>query len=197
MHATTRLAHLLELADKGPALRAALAEELASLLTDWPADCPTEMRGACEALLARAAREVDGDVRARLRQRFHAHLDLAARVLPPEERVLPPEENIGRGLIEMARSGGDLSAPLAQALNLPHGRAEEILSDPSGHALAIACKGLQLGRAAYSTLALLLGGNDEAEQYYARLDAYDAITGSDAAEQLQGWRNSGLTQHAA
>ena len=39
-----RLAHLLELADKGPALRAALAEEVASLLVDWPNDCPLEMR---------------------------------------------------------------------------------------------------------------------------------------------------------
>lgn len=190
MHATTRLAHLLELADKGPALRAALAEELATLLSDWPSDCPVEMRGACEALLARAAREVDDDVRARLRQRFQTHPDLAAR-------MLPPEENVGRSLIEMARGGSDLSAPLAQALNLPRSRAEEILSDPSGHALAIACKSLQLGRAAYSTLALLLGGNDDTAQYYARLDAYDAIGVSDAAQRLQDWRASGMAQHAA
>ena len=59
MHGTPRLAHLLELADKGPALRAALAEEVAELLIDWPSDCPQEMRGVCEALLANAAREVD------------------------------------------------------------------------------------------------------------------------------------------
>jgi hypothetical protein len=190
MHATTRLAHLLELADKGPALRAALAEELATLLIDWPGDCPVDMRGACEALLARAAREVDGDVRARLRQRFHAHPDLATR-------LLPADENIGRGLIETVRGGGDLVSPLAQALNLSHGRAEEILSDPSGQALAIACKALQLGRAAYSTLALLLGGNDEAVQYYARLDAYDAIGIPDAAQQLQEWRASDMAQRAA
>jgi hypothetical protein len=190
MHATTRLAHLLELADKGPTLRAALAEELASLLTDWPDDCPVEMRGACEALLARAAREVDGDVRARLRQRFHAHPDMAAR-------VLPSEENIARNLIETARGGGDLSTPLARALNLPRSRAEEILSDPSGHALAIACKGLQLARAAYSTLAMLLGGTGEIAQYYARLDAYDAMSVSDAVQQLQGWRTGGMIQHAA
>ncbi len=52
---SSRLAHLLELADKGPTLRAALAEEVAEMLTDWPADCPPEMRATCEALLAQAA----------------------------------------------------------------------------------------------------------------------------------------------
>jgi hypothetical protein len=194
MHATTRLAHLLELADKGPALRAALAEELASLLTDWPGDCPVEMRGACEALLARAAREVDSDVRARLRQRFHAYPDLAARVLPPEE---PREENIGRSLIEAAREGVDLSAVLARALNLSRGRAEEILCDPSGHAVAIACKNLQIPRAVYSTLTMLLGGKDDVTDCYARLDLYDAMSVAYAAEQLQGWRTGDMTQHAA
>src|SRR6185437_13129648 len=190
MHATTRLAHLLELADKGPALRAALAEELASLLTEWPGDCPLEMRGACEALLARAAREVDGDVRSRLRQRFQAHPDLAAR-------VLPPEEDIGRNLIETARAGGDIAALLAPALNLPRSRADEILSDTSGHALAIACKNLQIPRAAYSTLVMLPGGKGDVTDCYARLDLYDAMSVAYAAEQLQSWRARDVTQHAA
>ena len=45
MSGTQRLINLLELADQGPAMRAALAEEVAELLTDWPADCPAEMRG--------------------------------------------------------------------------------------------------------------------------------------------------------
>jgi hypothetical protein len=46
-------------------------------------------------------------------------------------------------------------------------------------------------------LALLLGGNDEAAQYYARLDAYDAISASDATQQLQDWRASDMAQRAA
>ena len=68
--ATARLVHLLELAEQGPTLRAALAEEVAELLTNWPGDCPNEMRGACEALLARAAREVDDTILARLEVRL-------------------------------------------------------------------------------------------------------------------------------
>jgi hypothetical protein len=44
MTTNPRLAHLLELADKGPTLRAALAEEAANLLMEWPDDCPAEMR---------------------------------------------------------------------------------------------------------------------------------------------------------
>ena len=59
MAASQKLSHLLQLADQGPALRAALAEEVAELLTNWPADYPESMRDVCEALLAKAARDVD------------------------------------------------------------------------------------------------------------------------------------------
>ena len=84
MSASQKLSHLLQLADQGPALRAALAEEVAELLTDWPADYPDSMRGVCEALLAKAAREVDAATRARLRVQLYADPDLAGRVLPRE-----------------------------------------------------------------------------------------------------------------
>jgi hypothetical protein len=189
MHATARLTHLLDLANKGPALRAALAEEVAELLTNWPSDCPVEMRGACEALLARASREVDDNVLARLRVCLYADPALAARVLP--------RPGIGRDLVEIARDGGDIAASLAQALNLPHARAGEILSDPSGLALAIACKSLRLSRAAFSTLTMLLGHKDDIAQTYARLDVYDAMGAWEAARQLQGWRTSDAVAHAA
>ena len=43
MHATARLTHFWNW-PKGPALRAALVEEVAELLTVWPADCPHDMR---------------------------------------------------------------------------------------------------------------------------------------------------------
>ena len=188
MHATSRLAHLLELADKGPALRAALAEEVAELLTDWPSDCPVEMRGACEALLARAAREVDTKIRARLRVRLYSDPALSARVLPRDE---------GISLIEIARDGGDIAASLAQALCLSNSRVEDILSDSSGHALATACKGARLSRTAFSTLAMLVIRNGDIAQTHARLDAYDAMSVMQAVEQLQAWRASDLAQHAA
>jgi hypothetical protein len=188
MYATARLAHLLELAQKGPALRAALAEEVAELLIDWPGDCPKEMRGPCEALLARAAREVDSKIRARLWVRLHADPALAARVLPRNETV-------SHDLIAAARKDGDIRAPLAQALNLPPARVEEILADPSGRALAVVCKGLRLSRVTYSTLAVLTGSKEQPD--YARLDRYDAVETPDAVRQLQDWRITSAVQHAA
>ncbi|HEY5346720.1 MAG TPA: hypothetical protein VIJ72_00900, partial [Rhizomicrobium sp.] len=82
--AKARLAHLLELADKGPSLRAALAEEVAELLMDWPADYPSAMRATFEALLEKAARDVDDDTRKRLMARIGSDPadPLAARILP-------------------------------------------------------------------------------------------------------------------
>ena len=65
---------LLDLANWGPSMRAALAEEVAELLVNWPADCPMEMRAACEAVLARTAREVDEDARTRLRTKLRIEL---------------------------------------------------------------------------------------------------------------------------
>ena len=49
MSASHKLSHLLQLADQGPVMRAALAEEVAELLTAWPADYPAGMQGVCEA----------------------------------------------------------------------------------------------------------------------------------------------------
>ena len=190
MNATTRLAHLLELADKGPALRAALAEEVAELLTNWPSDCPREMRGACEALLARAARDVDVKIRARLRVRLYADPALAAR-------VLPRDETLSTQLTEIARKGGDVLGALSRALDLPADRVRDILAESSGQALAVACKGSRLSRAAFSTLAILTGSSDDSPRGYARLDRYDAINTADAALQLQAWRKGGVVPHAA
>ena len=67
MVASQKLSHLLQLADQGPALRAALAEEVAELLVAWPADYPDSMSGIFETLLAKAARDVDAATRTRLR----------------------------------------------------------------------------------------------------------------------------------
>jgi hypothetical protein len=190
MHATTRLAHLLELAEQGPTLRAALAEEVAELLIEWPGDCPTDMRGACEALLARAAREVDDNILARLQARLSVDAALAAR-------VLPGGEFLGRNLIQAARRGSDVMVPLAKALNLSPAHARELFSDPSGHALALACKALRLSRAAFSTLAIILGRKSDITQSYATLNIYDATNAAQATEQLQIWRASDAVQHAA
>src|SRR5690349_4331787 len=97
--ASQKLSHLLQLADQGPALRAALAEEVAELLGNWPSDYPDHMRGICEALLAKAARDVDHATRARLRVLLYSNPELAHRVLP---RAPQP-------LVEKARSGNNLT----------------------------------------------------------------------------------------
>ena len=179
MTANPRLTHLLELADKGPALRAALAEEVAALLMDWPADCPAEMRPVFENLLSKTAREVDADTRARLRVQLFADRQLAARLLPREQNPVTP-------LLETARNGGNVAAALAVLLGVDEARAQEILGDASGQALALACKGAGLNRAAYSTLALL--ALPHGENPAARLAAHDSVTTLEAARTLRAWR---------
>ena len=54
MAASQKLSHLMQLAEQGPALRAALADEVSELLAAWPSDYPESMRGICEALLTKA-----------------------------------------------------------------------------------------------------------------------------------------------
>lgn len=178
MTAHTRLAHLLELADKGPTLRAALAEEVAELLTAWPADYPAEMRAICETLLARAARDVDPDTRARLRVRLYADPELSARILPREAP--------SRSLIEAARSGEDVAHHLAERLGVDDACAAQILADDSCVQLAAAAKAADLGRPAFSALVVLTF----AAATRAQLDAYDAISVSDAARRLRDWRHA-------
>ena len=186
MSGTERLLNLLSLADKGPAMRAALAEEVAELLTDWPADCPLEMRGACEALLARAAQEVDDDTRARLRIRLYADRALAAWVLPREA----PDKT----LVDSARAGEPIVPRIARTLGISENLARDILEDQSGHALAVAAKAIGLNRATFSAVALLAQPGGDLGACYARLDAFDAISASEAARELRRWSGQ---QHAA
>jgi hypothetical protein len=180
MTTNPRLAHLLDLAGKGPALRAALAEEAASLLMEWPSDCPAEMKPVFENLLAKTAREVDADTRARLRVQLYADRALAARVLP--------RENTAASLIETARESGDVAPALSELLGLDAAHIRRILADDSGEALATAAKGGGITRAAYSTLALLTlpAGHDAA----LRLEAWEKISTLDAARRLREWRGA-------
>ncbi len=187
MSGTQRLTNLLELAAQGPAMRAALAEEVAELLTDWPLDCPAEMRGPCEALLARAAREVDEDTKIRLRIRLYADPSLAARILPRE-----PQD---RCLVESARAGEDIAPRIARALGLSETIAHDILADQSGHSLAVAAKSLGLNRAAFSSLVLLSQSQTDILAAQTRLEAWGAISAVEAAREMRRW--NGDAQHAA
>ena len=177
--ATGRLSHLLELADQGPALRAALAEEVAEILCHWPDDCPQTMRPVCETLLARCARDVEPAARARLRVMLYANPSLSARVLP---RQTPDCV-----LVETARAGGDVGAKLAGALGLDRQTVRDILHDESGEKLVIACRAAGIDRAAFSALALTIGPRRGPAATYALLDSFDTITAGEARRRLCAW----------
>jgi len=180
MAASQKLSHLLQLAGQGRALRTALAEEVAELLIHWPPDYPESMRVICEALLARAAHDLDAATRARLRVQLYAHPELVSRVLPRQSAAL--------GLVETARQGGDLAMMLALRLGVDKKTAEKVLTDQSGVALAMACKGVGLDRVAFSTLALLAHPGRDRIHSYAVLDVFDSVPTSEAERVLRGWR---------
>jgi hypothetical protein len=180
MAASQKLSYLLELADQGPALRAALAEEVAELLVNWPADYPHHMREICEALLAKAAHDVDAQTQARLRVLLYSDPHLSHRVLP--------RNSASQALIEKARGCGNLTSVLAEGLGVDDRMAGEILGDDSGTALAVACKGALIDRAAFSALALLAHPARDRSHAFAMLDAFDHVPVSEAARTLRGWR---------
>jgi hypothetical protein len=181
MAASEKLSHLLQLADQGPALRAALAEEVTELLINWPSDYPDNMRTVCEALLAKAARDVDAVTRARLREQLAPYPDLAQRVLPRETSQV---------LVVAARNGENLTAILAESLSVHENMARQILDDNSGVTLATACKGANIDRAAFSALALLTRPRRGRSDAFALLDAFDNVPETEAARQLREWREN-------
>ncbi len=160
-------------------MRAALAEEVAELLTAWPAECPVEMRASCEALLARAALEVDEDTKARLRVRLYADPALANRILP--------RQALDSTLVETARSGESVIPRISRALGISPKLAEEALHDDSGRALAVAAKAMGLNRAAFSTLMLLTCTGADVSVLYRRLDAFEALSAVEASRELRRW----------
>jgi hypothetical protein len=178
-HASSRerLSCLLDLAAKGAQGRAALLDELASLLVDWPADYVQAMRGPFEALFEKTAREAAPEQRAALAERLADHDELPIALLngffldaSPAARahILKRNEALGddadgtaprradsRALVAAARRtmNGAFLEGFAQALSLPPALAGTILAD--AEALAVACKGTGIDRAAYSAIMLL------------------------------------------
>jgi hypothetical protein len=200
--AKERLTHLLALAGEG-SQRAALAGELADLLLDWPGDFPEAMRAPVAALLEKTAREADDGTRTMLAARLGGHgelpLDLVnefylsapARV---RREILTRNELVGEEpgdtaapdaalLVVAARDARahDFTERFASAFGIEQGIVHAILSDVSGEALAVLCKGAHLDRAAFSALALLQGTADDDTN--KRLSAFDTVP-QHAAERL-------------
>ncbi len=180
MAASQKLSHLLQLADQGPALRAALAEEVAELLAAWPPDYPQNMRNICQTLLVKAARDLDAPTRARLRAQLDCDPELLVGVLPREAAV--------QTLIAAARSGENLPATLAACLGVDSKSVHRILADESGAALAAACKRARMDRATFSALALMAWPARDRTHAFAVLDAFDTVppgtTAAKRADQL-------------
>jgi hypothetical protein len=210
--ARERLDHLLELAERGPTMRAALAEEVADLLLDWPQDCPVAMRAPCEALLERAACEIDWAARARLAKRmetnpdlpvrflsalfFHASGQLKAHILARNQAADLPSytgSTDEAALLAAARSGHSLGGKFARILGIPDETAQSILADTSGHSLAVACKGAHVSRAAFSALAVLIVKDGAAKW----LESYEAVPQQAAERLMQYWRGGNSPFSAA
>ena len=146
------------------------------------------MRGICETLLAKAARDVDAATRTRLRVQLYSDPDLTARVLP---RV-----SVSQNLVAAARNGA-LQDALAESLGVEPRMAQQILDDESGAALVVACKGAHIDRAAFSALALLTRPGRDRSNAYTVLDTYDAMPISEATRVLRGWREPAKAHAAA
>jgi len=158
---------------------------VAKLLTAWPPDYPDSMRGVCEALLAKAARDVDTATRVRLMVQLYSDPELSHRVLP--------RQAVSQTLVEAARTGTHLPAALAQSLGVDDKTALQILDDETGAALAMACKGANIDRATFSALALLARPGRDHSHAFAVLDAFDIVPMSEATRVLCGWRESQST----
>ena len=158
-----RLLRLVALAnERAPVQRDALIGELADLLADWPADCPESMKKAFELLLDKKRREAEA-----------AHLDEPA-------------------LIARARKQKrqDWTVEFAGYIGIDPETAARILREPTGEALAIACKAARLSRSTFSALAVLAAREEfvSLEEIYARLTNYESVSEDAAREIMAGWR---------
>lgn len=182
---------------------APLAHALTDLILAWPIDCPAQMRGPMLALLETALRESDDKTLSEIAPRFSGCNDVPLRVLnllylaapaplrreilmrntlEPEDIALVPRadeqmilsaaRNAGRDFVTVFAAGTGLSRPLAQA----------VLSDGSGEALAVICRGTGLDRATFSALVLLKAPRG------TPLGAFDTVTPKAAAHLVQEWQ---------
>ncbi|MBV9992571.1 MAG: hypothetical protein JOZ72_14930 [Alphaproteobacteria bacterium] len=204
-----RLNHLLDLAAQGPEGRTALLGELAGLLVDWPADYAQAMRAPFEALFEKTARETDRFGRAAVAPTLSGHDELPVALLneffldaPASLRAEilkrndaldadatepAPARADGEALVGAARRtvNGAFAEVFARALSLRRPLAQAILDDASGEALAVACKGAGLDRAAYSAVALMAGCPP------SQLAGYDAIPDAAAGRLTRFWQERG------
>lgn len=163
LNAKERLTRLVALAaDPTTSARGEMIAQLTDFLDNWPQDLPQTMRATLTKLLQRKQREADA-----------GNLDERALVAVARERAAHD------WVIEFA---GFIGVDLALA--------NKILREPTGQALAIACKAAYLSRTAFSALAVLAARDEmpAAEEMYSRLANYETVSRSEAIATLENWR---------
>lgn len=182
-----------------------LARALSELILSWPADYPETMRTPMEVLFETALREADDATQADLAPRFAGRNDVPLKVLNLFYLAAPAamrREILMRNELEGEMPMGQLSADgvliLAAARNgardflsafavgagVPRRIAQAVLSDSSGEALAVLCRGAGLDRATFSAIALLKGPRD------LPLAIFDSVAPKAAALLVQEWRKT-------
>lgn len=202
-----RLCHLLELAAQGPAERAHLADEVADLLLDWPAQYPAAMRGTFDALLEKIVREMDETAAAALAARFEGRDDFPLALLNEfflvapaamQDALLARNDALapaprapfdGEALLSAARAGKDMTPELTRLAGIPDATAAAVLRDAKS--LAALCKAAGINRATFSALTILTGPVRTVHENFAMLGLFDRVPENGALHLLAFWRARG------
>ncbi|HEY4124262.1 MAG TPA: DUF2336 domain-containing protein [Rhizomicrobium sp.] len=164
LNAKERLTHLVALAaDPTSGARDEMIAQLTDFLGNWPEELPRSMRGTLEKLLSRKQREANA-----------GNLD-------------------ERSLLAVARShaSNDWAIEFAGFIGVDVALAHKIIREPTGQALAIACKAAYLSRTAFSALAVLAARDEMpgTDDMYSRLANYENVSRSEAIATLETWRS--------
>lgn len=201
-----RLSHLLELAAQGAGEHTHLADEVAELLLDWPAEYPAAMRATFVALLEKIVRDMPGPCCAVLAAKFRDRDDFPLSLLnefflfaPAAMKDAILERNDAEdatacdgadaeALLSASRTARDFAGDLAQIARLPRGVAGAILSDPSGRGLATLARATGIPRATFSAMAILAGPARSVHENFALLALFDAVPENGARHIVNFWR---------
>lgn len=188
----------------------ALARALSDLVLAWPETYPDAMRAPMLALLETALREADEAALRELAPRYAGHGTVPLKVVnllylaapaPLRREILlrnamdPAEQPSitavdGTQILAAARQGArDFLAAFATAAGLPRKTAQAILSDETGEALAVFCRGAGLERATFSAIALLKGPRG------MPLSVFDTVAPKAAAHLVADWQKAATPQH--
>jgi hypothetical protein len=211
MSARERLTQLIDLASgDAPDEHRALALELADIILDWPEDYPAHMQASFELLLEKIVTQLDCQTRKELVARvasepaaplallnelfFDCGPDLREAIVARNAKENAPEDVFSTPvdeplLLQAAREypRETFTQTFSRLLGIPVAVAMHAFADASGEGLAILCKGAQLSRATYSTIAMLTEASLESAE--RKLELYETVAEEASARMLQVWRD--------